>query len=367
MVHPHLCSRAGLFTRHAVVLAEGEVQPSGVFKVRQLGLPPPEPRQRTLEALGNVDPLRKKAVAPSPTSVLSVGSANYAGIAAAAADAADAAEVGDVAFDNAMLVVLSDVWLDAPSVLRRLAEVFRGYEAVGAQLVGSGKAATPLASFFTFVLCGNFASAKHATASSTGLQLRTLFKGLATVLAKTPMLARHAHFVLVPGPDDPSLAAPSVLPRAGLPRSLCTSLLEVIEHLTLASSPCRLMLCGQHIVIHREELLVKARRMCVLPPVVTNEETLNDHLVKTLIDNAHLCPLPPTEQAVYWQQEHAMWLHPAPDVLVLCDRQKQWQSVYEETLAFNPGDFSSGLSWMTYQPNERTAEESSLPEESSLS
>ena len=51
-----------------------------------------------------------------------------------------------MAMQNAMLVVLSDVWLDSPSVLSQLATLFEGYEAVGSATVGSGRAAVPLAS-----------------------------------------------------------------------------------------------------------------------------------------------------------------------------------------------------------------------------
>ena len=88
----------------------------------------------------------------------------------------------------------------------------------------------------------------------------------------------------------------------------------------------------QVVVVHREELLVKARRACVLPPSNDASITsLNQHLLKTLIDGAHLCPLPPEEAAVYWENDHAMWLHPSPDVLVLADRQHQFQHTCDET------------------------------------
>lgn len=33
---------------------------------------------------------------------------------------------------------------------------------------------------------------------------------------------------------------------------------------------------------------------------------------------------------VSWQYDHSLWLHPAPDVLVLADRQDQFQCTYEE-------------------------------------
>ena len=57
---------------------------------------------------------------------------------------------------------------------------------------------------------------------------------------------------------------------------------------------------------------------------------------------------------------YTLWLHPAPDVLVLADRQQQYQHTYSETLAFNPGAFASDLSWMVYRPSAKEAEASSL-------
>ena len=87
-----------------------------------------------------------------------------------------------------------------------------------------------------------------------------------------------------------------------------------------------------------------------------------DHLVKTLLDQAHLNPLPPTESAAYWKHDHALWLHPAPEVLVLADRGNQYDVEYEDTLAFNPGAFATTFSWQVYYPETRKAEVSSLSE-----
>ncbi len=87
------------------MLAEGEVVSSGLFKVKTLGLPPPEPRAASLESLGNLDVLRppktaKRAAAASP----------------AASAGASGAAVDPVALQNAMLVVVSDIHIDVVSV-----------------------------------------------------------------------------------------------------------------------------------------------------------------------------------------------------------------------------------------------------------
>ena len=131
---------------------------------------------------------------------------------------------------------------------------------------------------------------------------------------------------------------PPKVPRAPLSHHMASDVMQAVGHCELASSPARLVLCGQTIVVHREELLVKARRSCVLPPDTTSATpaaaapsqssqsqpassegghggggglSLNQHLVKSVVDQAHLCPLPPSEAAVYWQLDHALWLHPA--------------------------------------------------------
>ena len=358
----------GLFTKYSIVLAEGEVQPSGVFRVKQLGLPPPEPIADSLTSLGSFDMLRAPTTDISDSSPSSVvtGPPNQA--AASSRGAANSLRVraDSVAMKNAMLVVLSDVWLDRPKVLEQLTTLFAGYEQVGSEVIGSGRSAVPLASFFTFVLCGNFNSGGVATAQCGISYDRnfhlTNFKNLSTIINKHQILAKHSHFILVPGQDDPSISAPEILPRAPLPNFMVAEVRKVCAHVELMSSPCRLVLCGQTIVIHRDELLVKARRSCVVRPLSEGLE-LNQHLTKSLIDGAHLCPLPPNESPVYWQHDHALWLHPAPEVLILADRQWSFQHHYNETLVFNPGNFASDLSWMVYRPSTKEVEASSLSDD----
>jgi len=138
---------------------------------------------------------------------------------------------------------------------------------------------------------------------------------------------------------------------------------QALPHAELLSSPARLVVCGQQVVIAREGLLAKMKRCVVVPPNVEAETSdLHKHLVKTLLDQAHLNPLPPTESAAYWKHDHALWLHPAPEVLVLADRGNQYDVEYEDTLAFNPGAFATTFSWQVYFPSTRKAEVSSLSE-----
>ena len=82
-----------------------------------------------------------------------------------------------------------------------------------------------------------------------------------------------------------------MLPRAPLSRHLTSELQAALGHLELASSPCRMLLCGQTVVVHREELLVDVLGARVRPsPDTSGGYSLNQHLIKSVVDQAHLCP-----------------------------------------------------------------------------
>jgi len=85
-------------------------------------------------------------------------------------------------------------------------------------------------------------------------------------------------------------------------------------------------------------------------------------LVKTLVDQAHLCPLPLHVRPVYWQHDQALRLYPLPDVLVLADRFDSYHLSYEGCTAFNPGSFMlSDFSFMVYWPSRGAVREDDTP------
>ena len=120
------------------------------------------------------------------------------------------------------------------------------------------------------------------------------------------------------------------------------------------------------------------RRSCVVPPRESGGGAdasqgssqgsegsgagLNAQLVSTLLHQAHLSPLAPSQSPAYWRLDTSLWLHPTPDVLVLADRQSQYAVPYPEAdcLSFNPGAFAADFSWMVYRPGTREVEPSSL-------
>ena len=95
---------------------------------------------------------------------------------------------------DAMMVFLSDVWLDHPRVTDKLRVLFAGYSEV-----------PPVC----FILMGNFLSTSQSAVSAD--QLRKHLRLLAEMIREFPNLANQSHFIFVPGPNDPGLA--NILPR----------------------------------------------------------------------------------------------------------------------------------------------------------
>ena len=185
-------STTGLFTRHSIVLAEGEMTAAGVFRVSVLGLPPMEPRALSIASLGGVDLLRprrrrrarlhRRGHRPPPG-----GGA------------------------SAMVIVLSDVWLDQPSTLAQLEKHFGGYEAEGAKSVKCGKTPVPVASFSSSCSAATSRRPPPPPPTRGAPRPTALFRNLAAAAAKFPSIAQHSRWVLVPGPDDPCRAPADVL------------------------------------------------------------------------------------------------------------------------------------------------------------
>ena len=48
----------------------------------------------------------------------------------------------------------------------------------------------------------------------------------------------------------------------------------------------------QEIVIFREDLISKMRRHCIVPPNMKQDTSIYKHLVRTILDQSHVCPLP---------------------------------------------------------------------------
>jgi DNA polymerase epsilon subunit 2 len=102
------------------------------------------------------------------------------------------------------------------------------------------------------------------------------------------------------------------------------------------------------------------RRNAILPLLQqrgSEEETpITEHLVKTIMDQGHLCPIPQAVRPVHWEYDNALRIYPLPDVVILADHYNQYDSCYEDTIAFNPGSFPADFSFVVYRPATRVTE-----------
>ncbi|KAH7476908.1 DNA polymerase epsilon subunit 2 [Phytophthora ramorum] len=325
----------GLFTINCVVLVEGEVI-DDVLHVQSMGFPPPETKETSLEVLGGIDPLGVEVSAQQREQIRTLEASDH----------------------HATFIVLSDVHLDDPQVMSKLDELFQGLDSVQPTL---------------FILMGDFMSTSiGGGAGSNSLQdLREYLEDLGNLILKYPGIAENSRFVLVPGPNDPGSSR--AFPRHPLP-DLCTrELVRKVPNVMCSTNPCRIRYYTQDIVIFRDDLQQKMQRHAILPPMPSEHEEaamdesdeagqsvsqtdISKHLAKTLIDQAHLCPLPLMANPINWDFDSSLQLFPTPDVLILGDSTEQYQLGYSSVGVFHPGPFHADFSFVFYRPSTNTTE-----------
>jgi len=323
------CERsAGLFTENCIVIAQGEVRPDGVFEVMALTFPPAETRAATRNATNALDFFGAGHILrPNELEELAEK---------------ELERVGE------RFIVLSDVWLDQPRTFDRLAKMFDAFDSQEEDVPG------------LIVFMGDFTSKPFGPTHYDFRAYTEGFDKLAELLEEYPRLRQESRFVFIPGPGDPGLNA--ALPRPGLQSSVIGSLLEKVPRAQFASNPAKIRYFSQDLVFFRDDLQAKMRRNCLMPPdddklpeIAPGDEWANrpvfKHLAATMVQQAHLCPLPITQSPIYWEYDHSLWLYPAPNCIFLGDRTEQ-QSLanFEETSLANPGCFSDDGSFLLYIP-----------------
>lgn len=310
-----------LYTLGSIVIVEGELV-NGVFRVDFMGFPPAEERNVCLNAMGLVDTFGNDT---RPNQILHLEEMERNSI--------------DTTF-----IIMSDLQLDRPNVIEKLQQVFEGYEQISP---------APL-----FILMGSFVT-KSSRAPNGRDVTSSAFTALADAICSCPNLAQNAKFLLVPGPEDPGCGV--ALPRRAIPEEYTKELRRRVKHVSFASNPSRVRFYTQEIVLFREDLIKKMQRHCVLPPTLAGAVDVSEQLVQTIIEQAHLCPLPMQVKPIIWDLDHALRLSPLPHLLVLADHAEQYCYTSQGCIAVNPGSFSSDCSFLVYRPADKTVEFSRLP------
>jgi len=308
----------GLFTENCIVLAEGHYKDE-IFYVTALGFPPPEPAKTTRSLFGNINffggPSQSCVASSEKLKMLEQDETNQ----------------------NNMFVFVSDLWLDHPKTIAKFKVLLSGY------------AEQPPA---LFVICGNFLSKPYGCNQYNILKQK--FEELGEILLAFPMLVESSRFIFVPGPLDPGPG--NILPRPPLSKLITEDIQEKIPFAEFASNPCRIQYCTQEIVIFREDIINKMCRNCLhLPDDIQNIPT---HFVKTIIAQAHLCPLPLNIRPVYWCHDKAMRLYPLPDLIVCADKYDSYNITNSDTLCVNPGSFARNeFCFKVYWPASKEVED----------
>uniref|UniRef100_A0A7N8WW56 DNA polymerase epsilon subunit n=1 Tax=Mastacembelus armatus TaxID=205130 RepID=A0A7N8WW56_9TELE len=309
----------GLYTESCFVLAEGWYEDS-VFHVSGFGFPPTEPSSATRAYYGNINFFG----GPSTTSVKA------------------SSKLKQLEEDNedAMFVIVSDVWLDSVEVMDKLNIMFSGYAAMPPTC---------------FIFCGNFSSTPYGKTQIKSL--KESLKALADAICSYPSIHSSSRFVFVPGPEDPGPA--TILPRPPLADHITEEFRQRVPFSVFTTNPCRVQYCSQEMVIIREDLVNKMCRNCVRLP--NNNLDIPNHFVKTILSQGHLTPLPLYVSPVFWAYDYSLRVYPVPDVIVFADKYDPFSINNADCLCINPGSFPrSGFTFKVYYPSNRTVEDSKL-------
>ena len=314
--------QSGIFTESCIVLIEGTFV-EGVLRVKAIGHPPIETAENSRLQFGNIN--------------------FFGGSQKTCAKSSEKLKHLEAQNPNAMLVFCSDVWLDKMETIEMLNKMFLGFQD-----------SPPVA----FVFCGNFLSTSYGKQSFQ--KLTEAFKRFAQLLQDFKPLLKSSRLVLVPGPSD--LCSSVIYPKSAFPGILRKHFVN-IPNVIFSTNPTRIVYCTQEIVIMREDLLHRMFRTAVHIPQVPVKE-MPAHLVKCLLAQAHLSPLPLHVSPVYWGFDYTMRLYPVPDLLVLADKFDSYKVQSNGVMAINPGSFSAQdrFSFKVYFPQSKEVEESKISE-----
>uniref|UniRef100_A0A9J8BFB5 DNA polymerase II subunit 2 n=1 Tax=Cyprinus carpio carpio TaxID=630221 RepID=A0A9J8BFB5_CYPCA len=285
-----------------------------VFHINAFGFPPTEPSSFTRAYYGNIN--------------------FFGGPSSTAVKASAKLKQLEEENEDAMFVIVSDVWLDRVEVLEKIQTMFSGYSAMPPTC---------------FIFCGNFSSAPYGRH-----QLRTLkesFKALADLICEYPSIHKSSRFVYnvrTVSADRPPLA-----------EHITEEFRQRVPFSVFTTNPCRVQYCSQEMVVIREDLVNKMCRNCVRLP--SSNLDIPSHFVKTILSQGHLTPLPLYVCPVHWPYDYALRVYPVPDVIVFADKYDPFNVCNTDCLCINPGSFSrSGFSFKVYYPSNRTVEDSKL-------
>ncbi|KAK8792004.1 hypothetical protein WA158_005381 [Blastocystis sp. Blastoise] len=300
----------GIFTENCIVIAEGYME-DDVFMITQIGFPPSESRAQSLSLLKQISILD---FAPNKA---------------------------QNEYKSTMMVILQEVFLDEQNVLTRLDILFKGIAEVHS---------TPL-----FIFIGNFISKDHSLEGESfdPSYVKSAFDSFSNIIQKYPEIAEKSRFIIIPGPHD--VGNNNLIPQNRIPHFFTSKLEQVCKNITFTTNPCRIRYFTQEIVIFKDELIKKFRNNYLK---IYEEKDVDyiELLVKTIMEQSHLCPLPANVSSPIYKYDPFLRLFPLPDILVLADHHSGYIRGFEDCNVVSPGLFSADSTFLVYRPLEDKAE-----------
>lgn len=348
----------------------------GKFGATSIGGPPSERREISL----GVDELRKNDKSKGGgfgwVDFLGAGSEKSLGTRMRAVEK-QMWEVAETESKRSRIVCIGELTLDNEQSLKAFRHVLSSYAAAPADDI-------PMA----FILAGNFITNATMAGGRAGgsIEYKECFDLLASILSDYATLLQAANFIFVPGDNDPwvsafSSGAATVLPRQPIPdiftsrvkRAFTTAngdtdrvpSTELDGKAIWASNPARISLFGpvNEMVIFRDDISSRLRRNSIIfesereqqdeeetaeatgdkdqPPRsdLANEALISSRkLVKTILDQGHLCPFPMSKRPALWDWAGSLHLYPLPTALMLIDPEAPAFAItYEGCHIMNPG------------------------------
>lgn len=317
----------GIFHEGAIVIASG-TWIDDVFRCDMLGMPAAEQREHSIAAF--------------PTQV------DFFGAAPPTSQARATAARLRNCLDHTM-VFAAHVQADAPGTLQRLTQLASG--------LNNPEEYDPTQ--LCIVLAGNFSREPFVYGDPLSTQeqqareherFATLMEQIADAIVRgSADVANYAQFIFIPGPGDP-VPCHGVLPMHPIPDTFAAAVRRKLPNAEFAPNPGRLRFLSVEMVVYRDEVYRRLRRHCVIPPNDEDEKVVT----KTLADQAHLCPIPTRNTAIIPAYDPFLRLYPLPHLVILADRDREWESEYCGCQFINPGNFSRSGSFVFYKAADGT-------------
>lgn len=239
---------------------------------------------------------------------------------------------------DSLILFFSDVWIDVPSVVDNFNYALSQYDDNPPNIL---------------VICGSFTSKPFSFDQFSNFE--RLFTKFCRDLKSHKEIAQNSHILIIPSIND--IGSAHVYPRPPFPESLQKKLTDSVTNAHFMTDPCRIRFLNQTITIFRDDLL---KRMLNASIFEVDDHDVHQHLITTIINQRHLCPVDLEHAPISWPYDYALRLYPPPDVLALCDSAPAYATSMAGCTAFNPGEFGSNKTYIQYFPAEKKAEVSSI-------